>query len=268
MNATSNVNAAEGGAAGTLARGLDIIEWIAASPGVTVQQLATDLGLSRSAAYRIVGTLRERGYVVGETELRLGPVVLRLGLRATDGLDVFAVGPDHLRDLVRETEETAFIAVVDDDQMCYVMQEEGPQVVRVLSKLGSRAPLHASGLGKAWLSALPPAEADSVLARIPRPRYTPTTLTSVADLRAELGRIRDQGWALDDAEREPGVRCIAAALVGPDGRPVAAVSVAGPRDRIVDAQADIVAAVRLTAASISTALGAEPSPGSARNPDL
>ncbi|MFE6971100.1 IclR family transcriptional regulator [Isoptericola sp. NPDC057653] len=258
MSTVNASNDVDRGAAGTLVRGLDIIEWVAARPGGTVQRLATDLGLSRSAAYRIVGTLRDRGYVVGETELRLGPVTMRLGLQALDGLDVFAVGPEHLRALVDETEETAFIAVVDDDQMCYVMQEEGPQVVRVLSKLGSRAPLHASGLGKAWMSALPAAEADAVLARIPRPRYTPTTLTTLTELRTELDRIRDQGWALDDAEREPGVRCIAAPLVGRDGRPVAAISVAGPRERIVDAQDDIVAAVLRTAARISAALGAEP----------
>lgn len=258
MDTVSTRTDADRGAAGTLVRGLDIIEWIAAHPGGTVQRLATDLGLSRSAAYRIVATLRDRDYVTGETELRLGPLVMRLGLQALDGLDVFAVGPEHLRALVRETEETAFIAVWDDDQMCYVMQEEGPQVVRVLSKLGSRAPLHASGLGKAWMSALPAAEADAVLARIPRPRYTPTTLTGLTELRTELDRIRDQGWALDDAEREPGVRCIAAPLVGPDGRPVAAISVAGPRERIVAAQADIVEAVRRTATRISTALGAEP----------
>jgi IclR family acetate operon transcriptional repressor len=253
---TSTRTSADGGTAGTLARGLDIIEWIAATPDATVQRLSADLGLSRSAAYRIVGMLRERGYVVGEAELRLGPVLMRLGLQALDGLDIYAVGPEPLRELVRQTEETAFIAVFDDDQMCYVMQEEGPQVVKVVSKLGSRAPLHASGLGKAYLSALPDAEARSVIDRIALTGYTPTTLTSAAALRAELDRIRDRGWALDDAEREPGVRCVAAPIRGADGRPVAAISTAGPRDRIIAAQPTIVAAVCRTAALISVALGA------------
>ncbi|MFE7505531.1 IclR family transcriptional regulator [Promicromonospora sp. NPDC057488] len=245
---------------GTLARGLDIIERLAATPGATVQRLATDLDLSRSAAYRIVGTLRERGYVVGETELRLGPVVMRLGLQALDGLDIHAVGPEHLRELVAETEETAFIAIFDDDQMCYVMQEEGPQVVKVVSKLGSRAPLHASGLGKAYLSALPAAEAEAVVGRIPLTGYTDTTFTTPPALHAELARIRELGWALDDAEREPGVRCVAAPIRGAGELPVAAISVAGPRDRIVAAQPAIVTAVRRTAARLSVALGAAPPP--------
>lgn len=258
MNDTSTRTSADGGAVGTLARGLDIVEWIAATPGATVQRLSADLGLSRSAAYRIVGLLRERGYVTGETELRLGPLVMRLGLQALDGLDVHAVGPEPLRELVRETQETAFIAVFDDDQMCYVMQEEGPQVVKVVSKLGSRAPLHASGLGKAYLSALPDAEAGALVARIPLTAYTPTTLTTAPALHAELDRIRDRGWALDDAEREPGVRCVAAPIRGAGDGPVAAISVAGPRDRIVAAEASIVEAVRRTASRISVALGAAP----------
>lgn len=258
MNDTSSRTSADGGTVGTLARGLDIVEWIAATPGATVQRLAADLGLSRSAAYRIVGLLRERGYVTGEAELRLGPVVLRLGLQALDGLDIYAVGPEPLRELVQQTQETAFIAVFDDDQMCYVMQQEGPQVVKVVSKLGSRAPLHASALGKAYLSALPGAELGRVVERIPLTGYTPTTLTTVPALHAELDRIRDQGWALDDAEREPGVRCVAAPIRGVGEGPVAAISVAGPRDRIVAAQPAIVEAVRGTAARISAALGAAP----------
>lgn len=258
MNDTSSRTSADGGAAGTLARGLDIVEWLAATPGATVQRLSADLGLSRSAAYRIVGMLRERGYVAGENELRLGPAVLRLGLQALDGLDIYAVGPEPLRELVRETQETAFIAVFDEDQMCYVMQQEGPQVVKVVSKLGSRAPLHASALGKAYLSALPAAELGAVVGRIPLTGYTPTTLTTAPALHAELDRIRDQGWALDDAEREPGVRCVAAPIRGAGEGPVAAISVAGPRDRIVAAQPAIVAAVRRTAARISAALGAAP----------
>ncbi|MBA8810208.1 IclR family transcriptional regulator [Promicromonospora sukumoe] len=252
------MNDSSTGTPGTLARGLDIVERVAAAPGTTVQRLAADLGLSRSAAYRIVGTLRERGYVVGETELRLGPAVVRLGLQALDGLDIHAVGPEHLRELVAETEETAFIAIFDEDQMCYVMQEEGPQVVKVVSKLGSRAPLHASGLGKAYLSGLPEAEAEALVGRIPLPGYTPTTLTTAPDLLADLAGIRDRGWALDDAEREPGVRCVAAPVRGAGDLPVAAISVAGPRDRIVAAQPSIVAAVLRTAARLSAALGAAP----------
>jgi DNA-binding IclR family transcriptional regulator len=255
--ANASGTAAESAAAGTLVRGLDILEWVAASNGGSMVELCVALGLSRSAAYRIVGQLRERGYLAeGEdNRLRLGPSLIRLGLQALSEQDLHAAAPAHLRQLMEETEETAFIGVHDEDEMVYVMQEVGPQAVKVLSKLGSRAPLHATGLGKAWLSALPDTAADEIIARLSLPRFTPTTITTPAQLRAELARIRAAGYAIDDAEREPGVRCIAAPIRGPAGAPIAAVSVAGPRDRILASQPDIAAAVCRTAALISAALG-------------
>lgn len=225
--------------------------------------LSAALGLSRSAAYRIVGQLRERGYLIddGENHLRLGPVAIRVGLQALDGLDLFKVTPDHLRDLVKITQETAFVAVLEGKEMAYVMQEVGPQVVKVSSKLGSRAPLHATGLGKAYLSAMPAAEAEQVIAGLDLVGFTPTTLTSADELMAAVREAAERGYAIDDAEREPGVRCLAAPIRDASSRPVAAISVAGPRDRIQAAEASIIDSVRATAHRISGSLGCpEPHP--------
>ncbi|RCK70202.1 IclR family transcriptional regulator [Desertihabitans brevis] len=247
--------------AGTLARGLDILEWVAEVERGSIPDLCAALGLSRSAAYRIVAQLRDRGFLVeaGENSVRLGPVAIRVGLQALEGLDLFKVTPDHLRALVATTQETAFVAVPEGDEMAYVMQEVGPQVVKVSSKLGSRAPLHASGLGKAYLSALPADEADVVIAALDLVRYTPTTLTSVGDLTAAVREAATRGYAVDDSEREPGVRCLAAPILDASRRPVAAISVAGPKERILAAETDIVAALRSTAARISAGLGHHPS---------
>ncbi|SDD28205.1 IclR family transcriptional regulator [Auraticoccus monumenti] len=243
--------------AGTLARGLDILEWVASVERGAMADLCAALGLSRSAAYRIVGQLRERGYLTeaGENHLRLGPRAIRLGLQALEGLDLFKVTPDHLRALVGTTEETAFVAVCEGVEMAYVMQEVGPQVVKVSSKLGSRAPLHASGLGKAYLSALPVPEAEEIVSGLDLVEYTPTTLTTVPRLLAAVREAAERGYAVDDSEREPGVRCLAAPVLDASRRPVAAISVAGPRDRILDAEAAIVEAVLATARTISTQLG-------------
>jgi IclR family acetate operon transcriptional repressor len=244
-------------AAGTLSRGLDIIEWVAEAQQGGIVDLCRALGLSRSAAYRIVAQLRERGYLeeTGDAQLRLGPVAIRVGLQALEGLDLFKVTPRHLRALVATTEETAFVAVPDADEMAYVMQEVGPQVVKVSSKLGGRAPLHASGLGKAYLSALPSAEVEELVTRLTLTRYTPTTLTTPAALLAAVRRAAEVGYAIDDAEREPGVRCLAAPIRDASSRPVAAVSVAGPRDRISAAEDEIIAALLQTTGTISRSLG-------------
>lgn len=243
--------------AGTLARGLDIIECVAQAEQISVADLGRSLGLSRSAVYRLVSQLRDRGYLreAGEAHIRLGPVAIRVGLQALEALDLFKVTPEPLRALVELTQETAFVAVPDGREMAYVMQEVGPQVVKVSSKLGSRAPLHASGLGKAYLSALPQAERERVVSQLTLTAYTPTTLTTLAAMLDAVRQAAIDGYAVDDSEREPGVRCLAAPIRDMTGRPIAAISAAGPRDRIVAAESTIVDAVRATAAQISMALG-------------
>lgn len=248
--------------AGTLARGLDIIEWVAQVEEGAMADLCAALGLSRSAGYRIVGQLRDRGYLTeaGENHLRLGPVAIRVGLQALEGLDLFKVTPDHLRALVESTEETAFVAVPEGVEMAYVMQVVGPQVVKVSSKLGSRAPLHATGLGKAYLSALPTDEAEAIINGLDLVGYTPTTLTTVPTLLAAVREAAERGYAVDDSEREPGVRCLAAPIRDASRRPVAAISVAGPRERICAAEAGIVDALRASARSISNSLGCPTDP--------
>lgn len=244
-------------AAGTLARGLDIIEHVAEAGEVTVAGLCQQLRLSKSAGYRIVALLRDRGYLAetGDNRVRLGPLAIRVGLQALEGLDLFKVTPPHLTKIVEQTQETTFVAVPEGDQMVYVMQEVGPQVVKVSSKLGSVAPLHASGLGKAYLSALPEERAAAVIERLDLVGWTPTTITSRDALLTALRRDRKRGYAIDDAEREPGVRCIAAPIRDASGTPIAALSVAGPADRIKAAQQSIIDAVCTTTARISAELG-------------
>ncbi len=245
------------GTAGTLARGLDIIEFVAQSGEVTVARLCQQLQLSKSAGYRIVAQLRDRGYLAetGDNRVRLGPVAVRVGLQALEGLDLFKIAPAHLVRIVALTAETSFVAVPDGDQLVYAMQEVGPQVVKVSSKLGGRAPLHASGLGKAYLSGLPEEEAAAVIARLDLAGFTPTTITSREALITAIRQDRKRGYSIDDAEREPGVRCVAAPIRDAAGTPVAALSVAGPTDRIRSAQRAIIDAVRTTTAGISAELG-------------
>lgn len=254
MTATSSTSA------GALARGLDVIECVADAETMSVANLARQLGLSRSAAYRIVAQLRDRGYLAenGNAHVRLGPVAIRVGLLALEGLDLFKVTPGPLQALVDKTQETAFVAVPDEDEMVYVMQEVGPQVVKVSSKLGSRAPFHASGLGKAYLSGLEAEQRADIVSRLTLTAYTTTTLTTTSALLRDIDEAARVGFAVDDSEREPGVRCLAAPIRDASGHPIAAISVAGPRERITAAEAAIADALANTALEISIALGHHP----------
>jgi IclR family acetate operon transcriptional repressor len=252
------VDADRGGRAGTLERGLRMLQFFADAGEATAADAAKATGLSRSATYRIADRLRQWGFLElnpATEALRLGPAAARLGMAALSSLDVTAVAPPYLRRLADQTEETVNLAVVESDAVVYIHQEEGPLAVRMTAQLGARRPLHCTALGKAWLAAVPAAELPGWLARLDLARFTADTITDPAALAAELDRVRARGWSTDREEVEEGVYCLGAAVRDHGPMPVAAISVAGPAYR-VRAKADRVGAlVAETAAAISRRLG-------------
>lgn len=239
-------------------RGLAILEYFAASREATAGMVAESLGLSRSATYRIVETLRELGYLEinpASERLRLGVRAAELGMAALSGIDVVRLAPAYLQGLVETTSETVFMAVVDDDAVVYVYKEEGPQSVTMSSRLGSRRPLHCTGLGKAYMSALPEEARRSLIGRLDLRRFTPNTITDAGALERELGLVARRGYAVDDVEVEEGVACYAAPVLDHRGVPVAAVSVAGPAERIFAKGERLGELVAKTTTDLSRRLG-------------
>ena len=130
--------------------------------------------------------------------------------------------------------------------------------MRMDVKLGARAPVHASGVGKAMLAALPERDLDAALPA-DLPRYTEHTLTTREALVAEIVASRRRGYAVDDEEHAVGLRCVAGAIHDEQGRPWAALSLAGPTSRFTRERIDALGAlVRDTAREVSLALGGEP----------
>jgi len=243
---------------GTLERGLAILEFFAATGEASAIMVAEALGLSRSATYRLLDTLRELGYLEispASEKFRLGVRAAELGMAALSGIDVVRLAPAHLQRLVKATRETAFLAVVDDDAVVYVYKEEGPQPVTMSSQLGSRRPLHCTALGKAYMSALADDTRYSLISRLDLRKLTPNTITDVAELEAEIALTKERGYAIDNIEVEEGVACFAAPVLDYRGRPVAAISVAGPADRILSGGEKLGLLVAETAEALSKRLG-------------
>lgn len=242
---------------GTLARGLTILELVADQGRVGVSDIAAELGISRSAAYRLVTQLRDRGFLSESSGggVRLGGAAVRLGLQALGGVDLFHLAAGRLTSLVDQVRETAFLATVDADEVVYVLQEVGPNAVTMTAKPGSRRPVHGTALGKAYLAALPTAEREAAIADLDLRPVTASTITDLDSLRRELDATAARGYAIDDGELEPEVRCIAAAVRDHRGTPIASVSVGGPVDRIVSKEEGIVTAVLATVAALSRDLG-------------
>jgi IclR family transcriptional regulator, acetate operon repressor len=223
-----------------LTRGIDLLDALADAGGEAgVSELAGRTGLPPATIHRLVRTLLHRGYLrqLPSRRYALGPRLVRIGDSAGRLIGRWAT--PVLADLVDAVGETANVAVLDGDQAVYLAQVPSPHAMRMFTEIGRRVPVHCTGVGKALLSVLPAERVEAILARTGLPRLSPTTITDPAELHADLAASRARGYALDDGEQEPGVRCVAVAVARP--REPVAISVSGPQSRLDAAAVDRIA---------------------------
>lgn len=214
-------------------RAFALLEAIAdASHPLPLGEIAQRTRLAPPTVHRLLKTLQSGGYVLQtpDANYTLGAALIRLGDRATPKLAQLA-GP-VLAELEHLSEETANLAVLEDDLVTYIAQVPSRHHMRMFTEVGRRVLPHASGVGKAMLSTLPEDVVKQITSRTGLPKYTPTTLTTPTKLLADLAESRRRGFAIDDGEQEVGVRCIAVAL--PGVQPPAAVSISGPAARVTE----------------------------------
>jgi DNA-binding IclR family transcriptional regulator len=216
----------------SVARAAELLKALGAAGGpATVFDLADHCGLNRSTAWRILATLEDEGLVERDRETgRYGPGYALVTLGAAAGHAPF-VRRAHaaVRALAEACLETASLAVPRGLQLVYVDQVQAPHVMAA-NWLGRPTPLHATSTGKAFLAWLSPDELGAALpGRLQR--FTDTTITTRAALRAELAAVRARGYAVSRGELEPALWGVSAPVPGA-GRPVAIVSVWGTEARI------------------------------------
>ncbi len=259
MSPAQELALAEAAAAGsTLEKGLAIVQLVGHRGEVTAGQVVEVFGLSRSATYRLLDRLRAGGYLQDSLtpgSYRLGPRMVVIGLAALNQMDLMHVAPPMLGPLALAAGETVNLAVPQGDEVVYVYQQDGPGAVKVTAHLGTRRPMNCSSLGKAILAFLPEGEREETLATMQYSRLTPRSLVTADTLRAELELTRSRGYAIDDIEVEAGVSCVGAPILDFRGRPVAAISVAGPAERMPGKRESVVPLLLETASAISNRLG-------------
>ncbi|HEY0294698.1 MAG TPA: IclR family transcriptional regulator [Bordetella sp.] len=208
---------------------MDVLERVAEAeqpPGVA--ELARASGYPRPTVYRIVSALLEHGLISQRREggaYELGPRLLSLASRSWSRFDLRVALEPELRALRDATGETVHMAVPSEGAMIYVEKIESPGPLRMVSRVGGRLSLHSSAVGKAYLAALPEQECEALLDRLPMPGFMPNTITTQPAMRAELQRVREQGYAVDNEENEAGIVCYGVVLCDSGGNPVAGVSV-------------------------------------------
>jgi len=224
----------QGNTLGSLDRGLTVLEVIAERGEARLAELARELGTSRSTMFRVLETLRARGFtehVVANHTYRLGRGARSLAAQAT-GSALARLAEPAMADLRNATGETVNLIGVQGGRLVYEAVLEGGYALRSLPSLGQTVASHCSALGKAVLAESPAAQRAILLEPEPYRGFTQNTITARGELDVELETTRQRGYAIDEEEIETGLTCVAAAIRGTDGRPAGALSVSGLSERM------------------------------------
>jgi len=211
----------------SLQRGLAVIRaFDAASPALTLSEVARATGLARAAARRFLLTLVDLGYMrVEDRRFTLTPRVLELGHAYLSSLTLPDIALPYMRDFVAAIRESSSLCVLDGDHIVYVARVPANRIMSVSISVGTRFPAFATSLGRVLLAG----QTDEWLAGyLASAELTPITARTIADpkqLAAELDRVRRQGWAMVDQELEEGVRSLAAPIHDAAGKVAAAINV-------------------------------------------
>ena len=224
------------GSVQSLRRALSIMKVIAAaSDGATLTEIARTTNLASSTVHRLLSTLQQDRFAQFRSE----------GARWQVGVDAFTVGSAFvgvrdiargarplLRRLMEESGETANLAILNGDMAVYMDQVESRQTMRAICKPGGRAVLHSTSLGKSMLAAMRPEEVNRILTVRGMARFTRNTIDTPAHMAIHLAEVRTIGYAVDDEESSPGLRCVAAAVLNEHSEPIGAISISGPAIRV------------------------------------
>ncbi|GAA1296583.1 IclR family transcriptional regulator [Planotetraspora silvatica] len=225
---------AEGGGVQSVDRAISILEILSRRREAGVSEIALEIAVHKSTAFRLLGALEARGLVEqaedrGKYRLSFGLVRLAGGVAAR--LDLTQQSRPVCRRLADEIGETVNLAVARSHYAVNLDQVRGPSAVTAHNWVGQLTPLHATSSGKVLLAHLDEQQRDELLGVSGLERYTPGTITSAEQLRSELDEARRRGYAVTVEEFEIGLNAIAAPIRSHDGEVVAAVSASGPAYR-------------------------------------
>lgn len=244
---------------------LDILEALAlASEELSLSRLQAQLNLPPPTLHRMLKVLIERGYVeqnAGSRHYGPGLRILEIAeaTKRNARFDLCRTVRPFLQRLTIKSGETSNFVVPQNRKIVYVEQVPSPRSVRMFTEVGHRAPLYCTAAGKAILSQFPADQLDAYVTTTDLEQITPQTLVSGDALGREIAVIRKQGFAIDDEEFEPGVRCVAAPILDSTGECIGAISVSGPATRMTRAVVSALGIeVRHFSAQCSDQLGYRP----------
>lgn len=217
-------------------RALTIMETLAGSKkGLTNSEISRKLKFPKSTISYLLRTLELRGYLYKDRssgKFRVTAKLFSVGSLALHGLELNDIALPVLQDLVDKSGLTAHLAILDGREAVFVQKVDKPGMIKMNTWVGRRLDVHSTGVGKALIAYAAPAAMEEIIREKGLPKRTPNTITSSAQLFSELAKVRSMGYATDNCENSPDVRCIAAPIFNRKGEIEAAVSLTGTESQI------------------------------------
>jgi DNA-binding IclR family transcriptional regulator len=222
---------------GVITKVLTILELLDRAPhGLQLRDLAEKTGLNKSTVHRFASHLESEAYLFRDQSgtYTLGPKLSQMGGGSSFQATLCNICRPTVERLWKATEETINLAVLDGSDVLYIDVLETTHTFRLVSKVGMRRPFHCTSLGKAIVASIEDEQLrEKLFANIQfGEARTPKSITNLSRLKRGLINIKERGFALDEGEAVTGIRCLGAAILGADGKPVAALSISGPMVRV------------------------------------
>jgi DNA-binding IclR family transcriptional regulator len=212
-----------------LFKGFGILDLIANEPGLGFAAIQQRLGLPKSSCHLLIASLCRLGVLQMQADRSyvLGLRLFELGAQAANQRQIDQEALPHLRKLAADVQLTCHLGVREGLEAVYLAKVECEREIKVNTWVGKRLSLNSSSLGKVLLAWLPEGELEEILQHLDWTRKCPNTLTDRTLFKAHLAEVRRRGWATDDEEDIPNIRCLAAPVINMQGEVIAALSAVG-----------------------------------------
>lgn len=243
----------------SLERGLQALLFLATRKSIGVTELAEELNVNKSTAYRILETLRKYNMTEQKkvsSKYKLGPAILQLSEQLYKNLNIISIAKPYMLKLVEESGESVHLCILSNDSAVVIEQIMTSSRLSVNAKIGNSEPLHSSSVGKCLLSFSNPDTRKQIINRMNMERYNERTITDKELLVQELDKIRNQGYAIDDREITEEIRCLAVPVFNHKAEAIYSLGCSGPASRMTKIKMEKLIALLMRAGElISEQLG-------------
>ncbi len=211
-----------------------ILQALGEQKNIGVSELSQRLMMSKATTYRFLQTMKTLGYVAQEEEADRYALTLKLfelGAKSLEYVDLIGLADKEMRFISEQTNEALHLGALDDDSIIYIHKIDSNYSLRMQSRIGRRNPLYSTAIGKVLLAEREQAFIRDTLSRVTFIKHTEKTLENTDQLIAELTLVKEQHYAQDNQEQEPGLRCIAAPIYDRFGTVIAGISISLPTIR-------------------------------------